>query len=341
MCMEDYCKRFRSTDIPWYAGDYNETADSVLTIPDYLSLKPADIYRELTAKVADQDEACRQVAIMMYQHLHGHRSVSLIAGPTGSGKSFISECLQSMFPGIVYLRDVSNLSKDGWSGSKKMGSLFKNLRIPAGYNGIIYPLIVLDECDKLFAPSTNSAYENVSDEIQSELLSVIHGGIIEVKERIGDKDEHRPLDTRPMSFLFAGSFEKKARAIAEDTSPARLGFGAVFKEISLYERELSFEDIMEAGCIPELCGRIQRIINLHPFDESLFRKILDETKRGPLAELEAEFGIHLHVSNNKKDALAEAAFFAGHGMRGIKRELRKCIDEAIWNDCEAKEIEIA
>ncbi|MBR0092585.1 MAG: AAA family ATPase, partial [Lachnospiraceae bacterium] len=289
----------------------------------------------------DQDEACKQVAVMMYQHLQGHRSVSLIAGPTGSGKSFISERLQQLFPGIVYLRDISNLTKDGWTGAKKLSSLFMNLRIPAAYNGKIHPLIVLDECDKFFAPAHNSDHDNVSDAVQSELLSVIHGGTVDVKVRNGDRDGWATVDTRPMSFLFAGSFEKKAKAIAAKESPASLGFGAVFREPSLYERELTLEDIMEAGCIPELCGRIQRIINLHPFDEKLFRRILDEKEKGPLAELEKEFGIRLRVSKRRKDDLAATAYSSGHGMRGMKRELRRFIDEAMWENCDTEVIEIA
>jgi ATP-dependent protease Clp ATPase subunit len=64
----------------------------------YMKLKPKDIKKALEATVVNQEEACKQIAVMMYQHLHGHRCVRVLAGHTGSGKSFIGENLKQLFP---------------------------------------------------------------------------------------------------------------------------------------------------------------------------------------------------------------------------------------------------
>ncbi len=187
---------------------------------------------------------------MMYQHLQGHRFVGLLAGPTGSGKSFIAESLKATFPDIVYIRDVSNLTCDGWKGDKKVSSLFREVHNPYSYNGKVYPLIFLDECDKLFSPHVSSAGENVSESIQSELLTVIHGGEVEFIEKPRDcMDRERTVvvDTSHMSFLFAGAFERKARQIADKESGASMGFGASLVKLQSYNRDLKMEDVREAG----------------------------------------------------------------------------------------------
>ena len=333
-----YGKEYEQNTFPWYAPEYRGPVNRNQLVPDYLSLTPREIKAELEKSVIGQEEACRQMAIMMYQHLHGHRFVGLLAGPTGSGKSFLAENLEKLFPDVVYLRDVSNVTNEGWSGSKKVASLFRDVHNPYSYIGRIYPLIVLDECDKLFAPRINSGGENVSESIQSEFLSVIHGSDVEIKTESG---KIQTINTRPMSFLFAGAFEKRARLIAEKESDSAFGFGAYTKNLQSYHRDLTMEDIAEAGCITELCGRIQKIVCLKEPEEGEFRRMLDIRGRGPVFELENEFNIRFELSEDKKDEMAHEAFESGLGIRGIKNRLRNYIDEAIWEDHTVHTIEVA
>lgn len=324
-------------DVPWYAPSYSYPAYRSFGTKDYLSLTPQDIKRALEHYVVGQDEACRQVSVLMYQHLHGHRSVSMVAGPTGAGKSFITESLQKIFPDVVYLREISNLTCDGWMGPKKVSTLFHDVHNAYDSSEEIYPLIVLDECDKCFSPHVSSAGENVSESIQSELLAVVHGTVIENKKIRGSVEK---IDTRPMSFMFAGAFEKCAASIAEKESGPSLGFGASREKVHSYNRDLTIDDIHEAGCIKELCGRIQKIICLDKFEESRFRSILEASGSGPVYELENEFNIQLILSENKKDEMAHNAYKSGLGMRGVKNQIRHYIDEAIWNDCGTQVVEI-
>lgn len=326
-----------SERIPWYEAGYVGPVCKDRKIKDYLALSPQNIKAELEQYVSSQDEACRQVAIIMYQHLHGHRSVNLIAGPTGSGKTYIAETLQKIFPEIVYIRDISNVTCDGWKGGKKVSTLFHGVSVPASVNGQIYPFIILDECDKMFSPKESSGGELVNEAVQAEFLSAIHGGELEVDE---GENKPRMIDTKRMSFLFAGAFDRKARSIAKKESGKAIGFGASFEKIQAYNRELTMEDIREAGCISELCGRIQRVINLNRLEEGHFRKMLEANNSGPLFDLENEFNIRICLSNAKKAELAHQSYASGLGVRGLKNQLRCYIDEAIWENCSARSIEI-
>ena len=327
--------------IPWYSDEYTGPVYRNKNVTDYLSMSPQDIKAELEKYVLNQEETCRQVAIMMYQHLHGHRFVGMLAGPTGSGKSYIAESLKEVFPDVVNIRDVSNVTCDGWKGDKKVSTLFKGIHYPVSYNGLIFPLLFLDECDKMFSPRVSSSGENVSESVQSEFLTIIHGGEIEVKENgIGGKEDVKTIDTTRFSFLFAGAFEKKARLIAENESDASIGFGASHNKLSSYNRDITMEDVIEAGCMPEFGGRIQRLICLKKFEECAFLEILNAKDRGPIYEMEKEFNLLINISETKKEELAHTAYIKGMGIRGIKNEIRRYIDELTWEDCNSKELDI-
>ena len=325
--------------IPWYSDDYR-VSSKLSDKKDYMALTPRDIYTELTSNIVGQDEACRKVAVMMYQHLRGHRFVGLLAGPTGSGKSFIAENLKKLFPKIVYMRDISNVTNDGWSGSKKVISLFRGIEYPETHDTEYEPVIFLDECDKLFTPKHTSSGDNVSETVQGEFLSMIQGTEIAVPAT-DERNGIEFINTSAISFLFAGAFDKKAREIAEKESGPQMGFASGMRKPVPYDREIVRTDIMEAGCISELCGRIQKIVNLNPVSEDVFRRMLDETDRGPVHELMEEFCIPISISNARKDEMAHEAFQSGLGIRGIKNMLREYIDDMVWNDCGSKVLEIA
>ena len=106
-------------------------------------------------------------------------------------------------------------------------------------------------------------------------------------------------------------------------------------------RAFTMEDIQEAGCITELCGRIQTVISLKRFEEEHFLGMLEGGQAGPIAELEAEFNIRLLLSKAKKEELAHEAFVSGLGIRGMKNQLRYYIDEAIWEDCKTSLVEVS
>ena len=157
---------------------------------------------------------------------------------------------------------------------------------------------------------------------------------------MGEGDKSRIVDTRPISFLFTGAFAKSTETIAKKESGRSIGFGAVHEKLPSYNRELTIEDIHAAGCISELCGRIQKVINLNRLEEDHFRKMLDVKDSGPLFDLEKEFNIRIHLSEEKKDELAHDSYVSGLGVRRLKNQLRCHIDEAIWEDCQTHCVEI-
>ena len=326
--------------IPWYSDEYRISSRASGAGVNCYDMTPSEILDELKKSVIDQDEACKKVAMMVYQHLHGHRFVGMLAGPTGCGKSFIADKLSEMFPGLIYIRDVSNVTCDGWSGGKKVRSLFEGIDFPEKGETRAYPIIFLDECDKMVTPKRTSGGENVSEQVQAEFLTVVHGSEITVCTDRG-AGKFRFIDTGKMSFMFAGAFEKRAGQIAENESGPVLGFGASSRKVKAYDRNLTMEDVHEAGCINELCGRIQRLVNLNPITEETYYRILEDHRKGPVHELEEEFGISLEISAGRAEEIARSAYSSGLGIRGIRNILRESIDELMWEDLNAASYKIA
>lgn len=76
-----------------FEGVYEETP---FDDTDY-SWTPKLIYQYLGEHVYGQEEAKRGAAMLVYNHLQGHRRNMLVAGPTGCGKTEIWRTLQKKF----------------------------------------------------------------------------------------------------------------------------------------------------------------------------------------------------------------------------------------------------
>ncbi|MDE6280883.1 MAG: AAA family ATPase, partial [Oscillospiraceae bacterium] len=215
---------------------------------------PRKIYGYLSQRVWKQEEAKRAASIIMFNCLHGIKSNAFFVGPSGCGKTHTWRCLKQIFRDRIEIVDGSNLTQDGWVGSKKWKDLLRSPIFRSGDPAIL----VIDEADKMLAPKHNSSHENVSSAIQSEGLAMMEGTRVHIK----DGAIIREVDTSKISFVFCGAFSNKAHDIAEKSSGARIGFGAAPEPVQPYARPLTELDLTDFGVMPEFMGRIQRIVNL-------------------------------------------------------------------------------
>ena len=102
-----------------FEGVYEETP---FDDTDY-SWTPKLIYQYLGEHVYGQEEAKRGAAMLVYNHLQGHRRNMLVAGPTGCGKTEIWRTLQKKFS-FIKIINGPQLSCDGWKGSYHVKDIF-------------------------------------------------------------------------------------------------------------------------------------------------------------------------------------------------------------------------
>ena len=288
---------------------------------------PKAIYGYLDRLVWKQDAAKKAAAVIAYNAFQrGVKSNALFIGPSGCGKTHIWRCLQKIFPGRIVIEDGSNITQDGWKGSKKWADL---LRSPIFRNGH-HNLLVLDEGDKTCTPCFSHG-ENVSHAIQSEGLTMLEGARVDVKI---DSVIHT-IDTSKISFVLCGAFSNKARDVAEKSAGSRIGFGAAPKAVQPYARPLNEADLIDFGVMPEFLGRIQQLIHLEPMTEEDYYRMTDGSL-GFLSRIGEHYKADIRLTPQKRRELAELAYRTGLGVRGMEAQIRRLVDDAIFDDCDRR-----
>ena len=290
---------------------------------------PRKIYEYLRSKVYKQDEACKAAAMMLYNHVKGIKSISLLCGPAGVGKTSIVESMRMLYPNII-LVDSSTMTRIGWSGSNKISSpLYQiNPSVRAGY------IIVYDEFDKLCKPQY-SRDENVSACIQSELLALIQPSNEFMRLKCSDGKE-RTIRVDNISYVFCGSFAEAAQNEAEKECSSGLGFGAVKKEIKAFDKELTMQNLIKFGVIPEVASRVSKIVNLRPLGESDYVHLINHHQNSPIKRIEDMYGLERGfiaknvLNEDELHQIAIDAFKSGLSVRSVTSSIQRKVDDYIF-----------
>lgn len=257
----------------------------------------------------------------MYHCLRGVKSNAIFIGPSGCGKTYIWRCLKEVFPDRIEIADISSLTLDGWKGSLKWKDLLRSPIFRSGNHSIL----VLDEADKMLAPKF-SYNENVSQNIQSEGLTMLEGARVEVRD---DSAIHE-IDTSKISFVLCRAFSNKAHDVAEKSGGSRIGFGAAREAVQPYAEPLEEADLIEFGVMPEFLGRVQRIVNLQPMTVDDYSRMTDNSL-GFLTHIREQYQADIRLTPQKRRELASRT---GLGVRGMENQIRRLIDDALFDDCE-------
>ena len=122
------------------------------------------------------------------------------------------------------------------------------------------------------------------------------------------------------------AFDGLDKIVAERMGSKVVGFNAV-KDIALHKPALATEnnvtqqDLVKYGLIPELVGRIPVIATLEPLDKDAMVRILKEPKNALLKQYQKLFefdGVELEFDDGAVEAIAQKAFELKSGARGLR-----------------------
>ena len=312
---------------PW-ADDSDPPADELICDfdpEDVAPETPRAIYDALCRQIIKQDEAKRCAAMVAYNALHGHAEHCFFVGPSGSGKTAIWRALKGMYPGMIEIVDGSRITQEGWRGDYKLADMLKSETILNGNGNVI---LVVDEADKTFSPRITSSGESVGQMLAAEFLKILDGIECPV---VCNKTTYY-VNTARISVVFCGAFSSVASDIAEKSNWKRIGFGDLTQDMKPYARELTGDDLIAYGVLPELVGRISRIVNLAPMTADDYYALLG-AECSPAARLGKQYGVKIKLSPKTRKALAETAASSGLGVRVVESALRRKLDEALFDDC--------
>lgn len=231
-----------------------------------------DMLSFMEERVLDQPELTK-VVTGVYHYLeciaNGRETNSniLIAAPSGCGKTETFRALRDymrmhMPKFSVTQIDITSITEEGYKG-KDTNAIVEPLYRTGNGSGV--GIVFLDEFDKKLVPSFAVGGANVNAAVQAQILTLIEGRKVQLKE--GE------LDTSYTMFIGLGSFDAcRKKREQEKNSP---GFGSRIKEETRdHYYAISREDMIELGASYELLGRFQMIANYYRLSESSVRALI-------------------------------------------------------------------
>ena len=318
------------------------------------ALNPIKIKNFLDEYIIGQDGAKIALSVGVVNHykrvffessVELEKSNILVFGPTGSGKTLLAKTIARYLNVPFVVADATTLTEAGYVGDdveSVIGSLLaaSNNDVKACEQGIIF----LDEVDKIARKSESASLtRDVSGEgVQQALLKLVEGTKCRVSVNGGKKHpalDQVEIDTSKILFIAGGAFAGLDTIVERRQRGTNIGFTGKTTTEDLNVADITPDDFIKFGMIPEFCGRFPITVGIDQLSVADLTKILTEPKNNLIAQMKFYFesdDVELDFTKDAINAIAELAFEQQVGARGLKTILEKTLTPYMYTMSEIK-----